>query len=136
MHVAQDLEEMEETIRKVASSDFTGDDVDPNTRISFVMLKQSIDFVSFYDWYVDMEDNWLDDDVTLAPFHPDWSYESSDGVLELEKQAPYPTVSLVSTGVIDKAGPEATNQIAEQNADTLQQKTLEEWRSLYKKAIH
>jgi len=123
---------------------------DPNTAIAFCVLAskdQVWDFDTFYEWFVDMEEDWLDqaeDDsshignyVTLAPFHPNWQFASdeSDDPLQIEKQSPYPTVTIVSTAVIDKAGETATAQIADNNARVLQSKTLSHWKALYHQAV-
>jgi hypothetical protein len=159
--------------------------LDPHTAISFLVFplvatdEDTIqnDFADFYDWYVDLEEEYLshmqDGDenpagfplhpgatLTLAPFHPGWSYASQNdidsdesdsddsdsdestplsneqqAVLSLEKQSPHPTVSLVASAVIDAAGPEATARIAQHNQRMLTSKSLEEWHQLYQHAI-
>jgi hypothetical protein len=72
---------------------------------------------------VDLEDeNLIGDEITLAPFHPDWSFAGTSGEnpLDYEKKSPYPTISLVRTSVIERAGEEATNKIAVHNEEVLQ----------------
>lgn len=77
------------------------------------------DFGDFYNWFVGMEDEWSLDDVIVAPFHPDWSFAGEPDNLQFEKRSPYPTVSLVSTRVVEAAGPAATEQIGIQNEKVL-----------------
>ena len=81
--------------------------------------------------------------VTWAPFHPHWRYSSSsddhdqDDVLELEKQAPYPTITLVSSEVIYQTGlPQVTEQIAHDNARILSAKSRAEWHDIYQTAVY
>ena len=88
-------------------------------------------------------ETFLADVVTWAPFHPKWSYAGDDDLdaqrnedpLDLEKQSPHPTVSIVSTRVIEEAGPCATERIAFDNQRTLSNKTMREWRDLYNEAL-
>ena len=109
------------------------------------------DFATFSDWFFDFEqERWWSEQVTLAPFHPEWQYYSSsttedhedddddddDEILTLEKQSPYATVSLVSTAVLDQAGPAATRQIAAHNQEILLGRSAAEWRSIYEAAVH
>jgi len=114
------------------------------------------DFEGFYEWFTGMEDLWLDIaeeekeqghrhhrmphpavHLTVAPFHPDWRFseEGDDDPLAIEKQSPYPTVSIVATSVINKAGSAATEQIAKTNELTLQEKSFSEWKEVYERAI-
>jgi Protein of unknown function (DUF1415) len=65
----------------------------------------------------------LMDDGIVAPFHPDWVFAGEPQSLQYEKRSPYPTVTLVSTRVVDKAGEEATKQIGTQNEKTLLSKS-------------
>ena len=163
--------------------------VDQDASIFFVVLVDPssphfTDFNVFYDWYVEMEDDWLDvaeqqsqDDrdnvhslVTLAPFHPDWTYDEDDydddydnddndgnepeqddtvddpndpdehkpwrNPLDVEKQSPYPAVSIVSTRTIDRAGgPAITQRIAQANQEQLQRHPYAYWKKLYEQAI-
>jgi hypothetical protein len=151
-------EELMEAATRQVSRDFAREletaGADPNAAIAFVVLLKKDppwDFEEFYDWFVGLEElQWseeeeedLADVITLAPFHPDWSFAAAaaddDGgpdALAFEKKSPYPTVSIVSTAAIDKAGPEATERIAENNEKTLLEKSVSEWRQLYDRAIH
>jgi hypothetical protein len=122
---------------------------DPNTAITFCIFipsgEDEYDFGSFLAWYEDAEERWFDladedpghaaNFVTWAPFHPDWEYSVHDAV-SFEKKSPFPTVSIVATSVIDKAGPAVTDQIARKNAETLKAKPRDEWKTLYDKALH
>ena len=79
--------------------------------------------------------------TTLAPFHPDWRFANNDAMenedsVAFEKKSPAPTVSIVSTAVIDKAGAAATEQIGFHNSEVLQSKSAAEWKLLYDQAIH
>lgn len=79
------------------------------------------------------------DAVMWAPFHPDWHYGGgldADDPLHLEKQSPHPTVSIVAQDVLDQAGPQATQRIAETNEITLRQFHLQEWKQRYQKAVY
>jgi hypothetical protein len=129
---------------------------DPNTSICFVVLAPPLnvprvdvevttendedwhtDFPTFYDWFVELEERWsLVDQVTLAPFHPKWQYDGDNPTaVQMEKQSPFPTISLVSTNVIDKAGPGATQKIADNNEAILLEKTMDEWREIYQATV-
>lgn len=121
------------------------DRVDPNTAITLCVLDNNNgSFEEFYDWYLDLEDSWLDQAdgneqhtanfVTLAPFHPEWEYVDKN-VVQFEKRSPYPTVSIVSTAVIDKAGPSVTQQIGDTNAITFGQRSSDEWVLFYERAV-
>jgi hypothetical protein len=99
-------------------------------------------FSDFYDWFVELEDDiWGEeyDTVTLAPFHPDWQFGGDDDsetkCLEFEKRSPFPVITLVSTDVIDKAGPEASSQISDHNAEVLTNMELNELQSLWKTSV-
>lgn len=72
----------------------------------------------------------IGDLVTIAPFHPDWSFapasdfdmganDTNESPINFEKRTPYPTVSLVRTSAITAAGAESTDRIAAQNEETL-----------------
>jgi hypothetical protein len=90
-------------------------------------------FPDFIDWFTEMEDNWPDDfdDVIIAPFHPSWEFGSPsagdytaenanpEACLDYEKRSPYPLVTLVSTGVVEKAGMAVTEAIGEHNKEVL-----------------
>lgn len=123
------------------------DFLDPNTAIAFLVFDPAFhneesgwidDPSSFYDWFLELEETWSLDETTLAPFHPQWTYhhheddrDDKTAALDLEKQSPYPTVSIVSTAVIDKAGEAATAKIAAQNEAILCSKSVAEWNALY-----
>ena len=85
------------------------------------------DFGQFYNWFDDLEQSSLiGEDVTIAPFHPSWNFGVSDDgdgeeelLLNYEKRSPWPTISFVSSRIIDKAGPVASEQIAENNFKVL-----------------
>lgn len=126
--------------------------LDPNQAIAFVIQCSNNnnewvwDFDSFYDWYLEAEEEMLDqelegdilllsDCITWAPFHPHWQYQDGETILQWEKRTPHPTVSIVSTTAIEKAGSLATQSIVNQNAKILQAKTLEEWQSIYDSAV-
>jgi hypothetical protein len=112
--------------------------IDPNKAIFFIVFlhENMMNFAAFYDWYVALEDEWdLGDDVTLAPFHPNWTYGDDDDPLCMEKRSPYPLVSLVATRVIDQAGEAATERISATNEQILRLKTANEWETIYNTAI-
>jgi hypothetical protein len=137
-------------------SDLQSQRADPNSAIAFVLLLPPFpekdtagrnndswwyeDFASFCNVFYELEERWpFHEQVTLAPFHPQWSYfsdnmdydDQDDDVLALEKQSPFATISLVSTATIDRAGEAATEQIAVHNQQVLEQKSVAEWRSIY-----
>ena len=98
--------------------------------------------------FYQLEERWsLSEEVTLAPFHPQWSYfsdshtgnnngdDDDDDVLALEKRSPHATISLVSTATIDRAGEAATAQIAAHNQHVLEQKSVAEWNVIYDQAV-
>jgi hypothetical protein len=102
----------------------------------FFIVFPACDFEEFYNWFDEMEGEWeLMDDVIVAPFHPDWVFVGEPDSLQFEKRSPYPTVSLVSTRVVDKAGEEATKQIGMQNAKTLLSKSTEELRNMWETCL-
>jgi hypothetical protein len=123
-------------VRFVQSMDI--ERIDPNQAIFFIVFLHDtmMNFEAFYDWYTVLEDGWdKGDDVTLAPFHPNWTYGDSDDPIVMEKRSPYPLVSLVATRVIDQAGEAATLRIAATNEQILSQKTIDEWETIYNSAI-
>ncbi len=80
----------------------------------------------------------IGDEITIAPFHPDWSFassSSSQNPLDYEKKSPYPTISLVRSSVIIKAGEEATGRIGIHNEEVLQKYGCDEVEELYQKRI-
>lgn len=98
--------------------------VSPSVAITFVIFVSNVDFEVFYQWFIDMEDKLLTDGeignfVTVAPFHNKWQFQDEDEALQYEKRSPFPTVSIVCTSEIDKAGVEATRQIGEHNEQVL-----------------
>jgi hypothetical protein len=139
----------------MTSSPFEGEESDNTTN--------TWSFPDFYDWFIDLEDGWgetssLADEVTLAPFHPEWQFFSEGGddddeegdndededdddyddegvQLSFEKKSPFPTVTLVSTRTIDQAGPSVTDQIAQSNYVTLTQQTVQELQDTWNKSI-
>lgn len=89
-------------------------------------------FYEFVDWFTELEEDWPEelDDVIVAPFHPAWEFGTVDGdedadladleaCLDYEKRSPYPLVTLVSAGVVDRAGATATESIGERNRRVL-----------------
>jgi hypothetical protein len=114
-----------------------------STAIFFVifpgkMMDSSSSFMDFYEWFEQLEDDWDIDEVTVAAFNPDWQFgDDTDETLslEFEKKSPYPTITLVSTKVIEQAGPAATEQISHQNYDTLTQKSPSELKQLWQESI-
>ena len=112
--------------------------VDANVAISFVVTTDYWEFGSFYAWFLDVEDAYLDssfDEVTLAPFHPDWQFQDDEPALAYEKKSPYPTISIVSRAVVDKAGKEVTSSIAGHNEDILLGRGYENLRELYQRQV-
>jgi hypothetical protein len=105
------------------------------------------EFGDFYDWFCEVEESYWDiandedgsyiqDKITLAPFHPDWAFDGDDVSLSFEKKAPYPTVTLVWTAVIDAAGEFVTNKIAEQNEATLCDTGATELGKMYQEGVY
>ena len=154
--------DMERAVHHVARifRDAVGVDktIDPAVAIFFVLCEdRSWEFADFYTWFCTVEeDDWDDEDcddsdegveddaqsqVTLAPFHPGWMFED-DGTaatnpsLQFEKKSPYPTVTLVWTDVIDKAGPLVSSKIAAQNEITLGSKSVTELAALYQRSVY
>jgi hypothetical protein len=150
IYVVENIEDMEESLQTVSArfyADLKASSIDPNAAIAFVVLANSDDwsFPDYYDWYLQEEDNWLDDaeedensvanHVTWAPFHPEYEFQGDDECLQVEKRSPYPTVSIVSSAVIEKAGPSATTQIATNNEEILRKKTASQWQELYDASV-
>jgi hypothetical protein len=160
-----DIEEQLEAIAAEFHERIDSGRADPNTAILFCVVLPppsttsdgnsqdhwTTDFSSFYDWYLDVEDAWIDradedaahvtNKVTLAPFHPQWEFASDtddddNSVSQsLEKQSPFPTITMVATSVIQRAGEAATRQIFDNNQETLASKPMEEWTRLYQQAV-
>jgi uncharacterized protein len=102
----------------------------------FFIVFPACDFGDYYNWFDEMEAEWeLMDDVIVAPFHPDWVFAGEPESLQFEKRSPYPTVTLVSTRVVDKAGEEATKQIGLQNEKTLLSKSPAELRQMWETCL-
>jgi hypothetical protein len=149
IYVVDNIEDMEETLPIVSErffADLKSTSIDPNAAIAFVVLADSnLSFDDYYDWYLQEEDNWLDDggedekhlanSVTWAPFHPGYQFQGDDECLHVEKRSPYPTVSIVSSAVIDSAGPSVTAQIAKNNEEILRKKTASQWQELYDASV-
>lgn len=136
--------------------------VDENVAITFVIALPAIhdgncydfEFDNFYDFSVDLEDRLFDeaeessdnsniqigDEITIAPFHPDWAFASDSGDIELEavdfeKRSPLPTISLVKSLVIERAGEEATTRIGLNNEMTLQKHGVEWLKYFYNENV-
>jgi hypothetical protein len=115
--------------------------VDPNVAIALVVCHPSNDwdFLEFYDWFEELEESFEDDFFTLAPFHPKWQFGGGPVEhfleLDIEKQSPYPTVTIVCTSVIDKAGPTATDQIAKHNERVLLEMGVPKLQQYYQKRV-
>ncbi|GKY91359.1 hypothetical protein MPSEU_000108100 [Mayamaea pseudoterrestris] len=162
--VLRDNGTLESRLEKVAAqfqANLKAGKTDANTAIVFCVVLPpdsnhwTSDFAFFYDWYLNMEDDWFDhadedsshvgNVVTLAPFHPQWQFatdaaasnddSSQNDSFAIEKQSPYPTISMVSTKVIERAGEAATRQIFETNQETLASKTMHEWNEIYEQAV-
>lgn len=113
--------------------------VDPNVAIAFVVSSdRDWGFSEFYEWFDELEKTFVfedDYDVTLAPFHPDWQYGGGPPEFDMEKRSPYPTVTVVCTSVIDKAGPTATDQIGRHNEQVLLDLGISKLRQLYQTKV-
>lgn len=150
--VVQDAFDALEDAVELAALEFHHAKKDPHTAISFVLLldrskddRSSFDasFEEFYSRFLNLEDDFLEHDnpilrneITLAPFHPEWMFADDDNpVLSVEKQSPYPTISIVSARAIEQAGPAVTEQIGRNNAQMLSSRSVEEWQSIYQAAI-
>ncbi|KAI2506860.1 hypothetical protein MHU86_7545 [Fragilaria crotonensis] len=153
---SEDMESAVHRVTRIFRDAVVQKAIDPSVAIFFVLCEdRSWDFADFYDWFCTVEeDDWEgdhgfdegdDDDlqsqVTLAPFHPGWMFED-DGTaatnpsLQFEKKSPYPTVTLVWTDVIDAAGPAVSSKIAAQNEITLGRKSVEELAALYQQSVY
>jgi len=123
--------------------------VDPVVAIDFLVCEDlSWEFSDFFYWFSYIEEEYwgcnpeLHDKVTLAAFHPNWSYNDEDDIdeslqlLEFEKKTPYPTVTFVSTEVVEAVSEDTTNRIAEKNEETLLQKNVQEMKSLYQNHVY
>jgi hypothetical protein len=151
IYIVDNIEDMEESLQTVSErfyADLKASSIDPNAAIAFVVLANSDgdwSFPDYYDWYLQEEDNWLDDaeedensvanHITWAPFHPEYEFQGDDECLQVEKRSPYPTVSIVSSAVIDSAGPSVTANIAKNNEEILRKKTASQWQELYDASV-
>lgn len=91
----------------------------------------------------------IGDEVIIAPFHPEWRWNSfdthettqqnldvQDEPLNFEKKSPFPTISMVRSRVVFDAGEETTRRIGIHNERILSEmgsKTLEEF---YKQNVY
>ena len=82
----------------------------------------------------------LGDHITLAPFHPDWTFSSSQedeqSPLDFEKQTPYPTISLVRSSAVMAAGEETTIRIGSHNEQILQDLGTDTLKSIYHENVY
>jgi hypothetical protein len=92
-------------------------------------------FIDFYEWFTDLEDNWEIDDIIIAPFHPNWQFGGDGGdtqdSLDFEKKSPFPTVTFVSAKVVERAGEAVTEQISEHNEQVLLERTPENLKDMW-----
>ena len=110
--------------------------IDPSVAIAFVVTSdRTLDFPSFFEWFEALEESFEDDFVTLAPFHPQWEFSGGPPEVNVEKHSPYPTVTVVCTSAIDKAGPAATEQIGKHNEEVLLELGISELRRLYQLVV-
>eukprot|EP00977_Amphora_coffeiformis_P024088 scaffold15051_cov144-Amphora_coffeaeformis.AAC.3 len=126
----------------VQGDDTTRTTYDAHTAISFVtdISGEWQDFDSFNEYYEGLLDDFMEsnDKVMLAPFHPAWHYAGLDGqdALHLEKQSPYPTISIVAQHVLDQAGSQASERIAQHNEEVLHNAWgYAAWKSIYQQAL-
>lgn len=163
------LDKMEQVVRDSAIElkDLTDRNlVDPFIGISFVVSlpdcgtsgndEKGFDFLSFNEYFNDLEEDFLDelvdkagsyigDEVTIAPFHPRWSFAPSDldgnyendvddtleDPINYEKRTPFPTISIVMSKGIDLAGEETTARIGDHNEEILNEMGSIALKSLY-----
>ena len=78
----------------------------------------------------------IGDWITVAPFHPAWSFAGDDdSPVAWEKRTPFPTVSVVRSDAIEAAGEEATSRIAKHNEEVLSNMGSHALRDLFRKDI-
>lgn len=167
LHQSMGLDAMENVMRESALEliDITDSgNVDANAGITFILVleggygySKEFEFQSFYDFCVDLEDRLFDEgemldeaedstniavgeEVTMAPFHPDWHFSSPNNKsepnpLNYEKRAPYPTISLVRTSVIEQAGSSATSRIGLHNEKILNEYGVLRLKKLYEERV-
>jgi len=129
--------------------------VDPYLGITFVVaipdkLGESkcgtlFDFISFYDFFNDLEERILDENigenVTIAPFHPEWTYASpnenynDEDPVNYEKKSPFPTISIVMSSGIELAGQQATSKIGLHNEEILNEMGCNRLEKLYREEV-
>ena len=84
----------------------------------------------------------LGDHITVAPFHPDWTFSSSQqqqqqtSPLDFEKQTPYPTISLVRSSAVMSAGEETTNRIGNHNEQILNDLGIDTLKTFYHQNVY
>jgi hypothetical protein len=131
--------------------------VDENVAITFVIALPKVEensydfeFDNFYAFSVNLEDRLFEeaeessdntnvqigDEVTIAPFHPEWAFASDTDHVKLEavdfeKKSPFPTISLVKSLVIERAGEEATIRIGLNNKMILEEHGVEWLKCFY-----
>ena len=78
----------------------------------------------------------IGDWITVAPFHPAWSFAGDDdSPVAWEKRTPFPTVSVVRSDAIEAAGEEATARIAKHNEEVLSDMGSHALRDLFRRDI-
>jgi len=108
----------------------------PDLAITFIvsvceqgaLMSPEFEFDTFNDFVNDLEselfqqaDEGIDDLgdlVTIAGFHPGWTFANEQSVADAvnyEKRAPYPTISVVLTDAIIRAGEESSEKIGKHN---------------------
>jgi len=103
--------------------------------VVFLEDSSPITFPDFYDWFEELEDTWEDDEVIVAPFHPDWQFAGEPESLQFEKKSPHPTVSIVSSDVVEKAGENVTRKIGLHNQEVLSSQSADELLRLWKESL-
>jgi len=138
--------------------------VDPYIGISFVVFlpdcgtsgndEETFQFLPFYEMFNELEEYFLDElsdndgnyigeAITVAPFHPRWSFASSnldkdndfEDPINYEKRTPYPTISIVMSKGIDLAGEEVTARIGVHNEEVLNEVGVSALRELYHNTV-
>ena len=132
-------------------------------KVTNVENNDDFEFLTFYDYFNELEEAFMDDDderysaldeVTIAPFHPEWTFappaEDHNGMsfhdednnidlskdpLDYEKRTPYPTISIVMAKGIDLAGEEATAKIGIHNEEKLNELGYESVERLYHEKV-
>jgi len=139
-------ENLVEDVARLFQKKIVRKETDPSIAIDFLVCEDlSWEFRDFFDWFCYIEEEYWGkeewhDEVTLAAFHPDWSY-NDDGdeklqLLQFEKKSPYPTLTFVWTDVVEAASEVITNRIAQQNEETLLQRNVQEMEALYRNQVY